>query len=255
VDRPPLDYLAAIRADALALGVAARQGPPDASVAACPGWDLGRLVGHVGTVHRWATAIVTTGHRPDRGALPPPPDDPAALPDWLDEGADRLLAALGDLDPEADVWNFSTAPNVGRFWPRRQAQETAMHRWDAQDAVGEPAPIDAELAADGIAELLEVWAPMQLHGRDGIDIGGSVRLVATDVDGDADSGGAGWSVRTDDGLFAGGASTAAGDVTVEAPASELLLLLWRRRTVGGAVAARLTGDVAVLERWLALGVP
>ena len=38
------DYLAAIRADGEAVVGAARAGGLDASIAHCPGWDIGELV-------------------------------------------------------------------------------------------------------------------------------------------------------------------------------------------------------------------
>lgn len=43
------------------------------------------------------------------------------------------------------------------FWIRRMAHETAVHRVDAAQAVGERWRVDPELAADGVAEALELW--------------------------------------------------------------------------------------------------
>ena len=60
----PIDYVAAVRREAVALSAVAHAGPLDAPVAACPGWDVARLVGHVGSVHRWATVAVLTGAPP-----------------------------------------------------------------------------------------------------------------------------------------------------------------------------------------------
>ena len=247
---PPIDYVAAVRREARALSAVAHAGPLDALVEACPGWDVARLVGHVGSVHRWATVAVTTGAQPERAALERPPREPEAIADWFDAGVAPLADALAGVEDDAPVWNFSAYPDVGRFWPRRQAQETAVHRWDAQRAVGRPEPIEPALAADGIDELLEVWGTTILGGRDGIDIGGSVRLVATD--GPAEP----WTLWTDDGVFSvsrseGGVTA---DVTVRGSASDLLLLLWRRV---GADAASITvgGDRRMLDRWLRLGMP
>jgi uncharacterized protein (TIGR03083 family) len=228
----------------------AHAGPLDAPVQACPGWDVARLVGHVGSVHRWATVAVVTGAQPDRTALERPPREPEAIADWFDAGVGPLADALAAVDDDAPVWNFSAYPDVGRFWPRRQAQETAVHRWDAQRAVGQPEPIEAGLATDGIDELLEVWGTMILGDRDGIDIGGSVRLIATD--GPAEP----WTIWTDDGVFSVSRSDAGvtADVTVRGSASDLLLLLWRRLP---ADADQLTveGDRRILDRWLRLGMP
>ena len=154
------------------------------------------------------------------------------------------------IDDDAPVWNFSAYPDVGRFWPRRQAQETAVHRWDAQRAVGRPEPIEPVLATDGIDELLEVWGTTILGGRDGIDIGGSVRLVATDAPVEP------WTLWTDDGVFSVSRSDhrVTADVTVRGSASDLLLLLWRR-IPADAVSLTVEGDDHILDRWLRLGMP
>ena len=67
------------------------------------------------------------------------------------------------------------------------AVETAIHRWDVEDAIGGTGnanPIDADLAAEGIEEDLTLMAPRLLAGRDGIDIGGSLHLHCADADGE-----------------------------------------------------------------------
>jgi MDMPI C-terminal domain len=83
--------------------------------------------------------------------------------------------------------------------------------------------------------------------RDGIDIGGSIHLHATDADGE-------WTLRTDDGLLKVARGHAKGDVAVRGPASSLLLLLWRRVGATDYGLERFGAD-AVLDRWLRLGVP
>ena len=39
---------------------------------------------------------------------------------------------------------------------RHQAQEAAVHAWDAQKTIGKPEPIPASVAVDAVAEFLEV---------------------------------------------------------------------------------------------------
>ena len=142
---------------------------------------------------------------------------------WFEEGVGPLVDALTVLDPDAHVWNFSNGHQDGRFWPRRMAIETAIHRWDGQDAHGRDrvTPIDAELASDGMDELLDVHVGLRLAGRDGIDIGGSVHFHCTDTEGE-------WTVHTDDGLARVTRGHTKGDVAVRGPASSLLLMQWRR---------------------------
>jgi hypothetical protein len=140
--------------------------------------------------------------------------------------------------------------------------EVAVHRWDAQRAVGEPDPFPADLAIDGIDELFDVFVPMRLGGRDGIDIGGSVHLHCTDIPAGAvelagDPGGrqAGeWTFSTSDGLFSMNRGHAKGDCAVRGPASDLLLMMWRRIPPTSS-SLTMFGDTAILDRWLALGAP
>ena len=99
-----------------------------------------------------------------------------------------------------------------------------MHRWDAEHAAGTPAPIDAELAVDGIDELLTVMVPIALGGKDGIDIGGSLHVHCTDGEGE-------WTLHTDDGVYRVERGHAKGDAAVRGPASQLLLALWGRVSI------------------------
>ena len=65
------------------------------------------------------------------------------------------------------------APSPLAFWARRQAHETAVHRYDAQSAApgGPPAPagaFDPAFAADGVDELIMGFAPRRRYrARDG----------------------------------------------------------------------------------------
>jgi uncharacterized protein (TIGR03083 family) len=241
-----IDYVSQVRRDAAAMADAARRGPLDAPVAACPGWDLNRLVGHVGRVHRWATAAVREGADPTAEIEKAPRDD--RVVDYLEGGIAPLTEALAAIDPDAPAWNFTAVPGTAVFWPRRMAIETAIHRFDAEAAAAlDPGPIDAALAVEGIDEVLEVWAPTRLAGRDGIDIGGSAHLHATDAEGE-------WTVRTDDGVLQVSRGHAKGEVALRGPAAALLLVLWRR-VAPGDQGTEVFGDAAVLDRWLALPVP
>ena len=177
-----LDHLAHLRADCDAVLAVLAVADLTAPVAACPGWDLRALVEHLGCVHRWATEIVRTGVV----AGEPTADGAGDLAAWFAEGAAGLLEALAAADPAAPTWSFTTDRTAG-FWRRRQALETVVHRWDAQRAAGQPEPIDVQLAADGIAEVADLFLPRQLKlGRIGplpaavalhpVDTGREVRL-------------------------------------------------------------------------------
>ena len=50
------------------------------------------------------------------------------------DGHAALVAALRDADPDLECATFMPAPSPLAFWARRQAHETAIHRYDAQSA-------------------------------------------------------------------------------------------------------------------------
>jgi uncharacterized protein (TIGR03083 family) len=240
----PIDYLTSIRGEAKALAEVARHGPRDAPIAGCPDWDVDKLVVHVGRIHRWVTAAIDAGGD-NPGKLPPGPDDLASLPEWLVAGADTLCDRLGALDPSATVWNFAGAPPTPEFWRRRQALETTVHRWDGEAAVGAAAPIDPALAVEGIDEILTVFAPLRLAGAAPLELGGSLHLHTTDAEGE-------WTITAPGGVLEVDHGHAKGDAAIRGPASELYLMLWRRISPAGLERF---GDDAVLDRWLAAGVP
>jgi hypothetical protein len=147
------------------------------------------------------------------------------------------------------------------------AQEAAVHRWDAESASGRAFSIDAVVAADGVDEFLTWFAGDRYEGAEAP--GGTIGLACTDVD-------ASWvvtRVAQDDVAFSpgtkpprtivpgtiapgaadagptgpGDGESAEADVVVRAPASDLLLWLWRRD--GGPVTVE--GDAAVAARFQA----
>jgi len=148
-------------------------------VAACDGWNVSDLVGHLGGVHRWA-AVAIREQRGDHDTEPAP-SDPAELTDWFAAGAEDLLEALSG-EPHSPAWSFSKEPGHDQlsFWQRRQAHENSMHAWDVATAIGAPASYDESLAADGIGEVLEVFVPrMRARGLLG-EMPASVALIGPD---------------------------------------------------------------------------
>ncbi|SDS56231.1 TIGR03083 family protein [Friedmanniella luteola] len=134
-----------------------------APVASCPGWTVHDLVTHLGAVHRWAAAATRT---PSDGPAPADPREPhgldgPALARWYAAGAADLVEALS-VDVDRSCWTLARPSTVG-FWRRRQLHETVLHRWDLQTALGRPARMDAEVALDGIDEVLTVMLPRQVR--------------------------------------------------------------------------------------------
>ncbi|WP_406079656.1 maleylpyruvate isomerase family mycothiol-dependent enzyme [Micromonospora sp. NBC_00858] len=203
---------------------------PTAAVPSCPGWSVADLTHHVGEVYLHKTLAIREGAEPE----PWPPADlaaeePLAL---LDRAYAGLLAEFAAHEPQdrAGSW-YAPGQTVG-FWIRRMAQETVIHRIDAELGVGAPvAPVPDDLAVDGIDELLKVFVEYSVaewasaFSEILADSPGWTYTVRTD-------GGA-WSVRTGPGLLrvTDGAADAA-DVTVSGPPTALLRWLWGRELAG-----------------------
>jgi uncharacterized protein (TIGR03083 family) len=242
----PAEYLDDLRRDSDALSAAARRAP-DAQVPTCPEWDTAALVGHVGGVHRWVAGMVES-RAAERAQFPAPPagSDIDGLLDWFDEGAGNLLSALETVDPDDAVWNWSARrPAPASFWHRRMAHETAVHRWDAENASGVADPIRAGLAADGVDEYLGfVAGRLSRAPVEGLE--GSLRLEASDV-------GALWAVTlAPDALkletHEDGAASSDADASVQADASDLLLWLTSRVSSSSPLIT-VGGDPRLVTVW------
>lgn len=221
----------------------------DEAVPACPGWSVADMVVHLGGVHRWATHLVASRaseyvSRKTMG-LEPPPTDLAELPTWFADGAAALLATLRATAGDEAIWSW-TADTTARFWSRRQLQETAMHRVDAELAAGLPAPIDSDVAADGIDELVTLWVGIRNLGARLADeghLGDTVHLHAIDREDDGE-----WTFTvTRDGLT-WAHDHSKGACAVRASASDLLKLL-SNRIDPDVPDIELFGDGAVLDHF------
>jgi mycothiol maleylpyruvate isomerase-like protein len=108
-----------------------------APVPTCPGWSVGDLVEHVARGFR--TVVDKEAESPD------------LLPAAALEQAYAALAAA-----------FAQRPD--RFWIRRMAQEAAVHRFDAELALGAPlTPFPEDFAVDAIGEMLDVFLRRETH--------------------------------------------------------------------------------------------
>jgi uncharacterized protein (TIGR03083 family) len=208
----------------LELGATPSGADLDTRVPWIPDWRARDLVGHLGTVHRWAAAILRAGT-----TEPPPPTarqepPPVGLLDWYGEGLTILVAALRETPPAAPAWHMSpTAEKVAASWARRQAHELAVHRMDLEAAAGiAAAAIEPALADDGVDELLTIVLPRWAHTEPLVGADRAVAVTATDT-------GRAWSVRVDHGIVTvapGAAGTEHAHLSGAAP--QLLLRLWGR---------------------------
>lgn len=224
---PARDYLPVLRELTAAFAEALRTGDLAAKVPDCGDWTLADLGTHLGNVHRWAAAVVTTGEvQPQNFAS----GADAGLASWYAESAALLLDALERATPEDRCWHFGGTEKTKAFWFRRQVHETAVHLADS----GSGHVLDPAVAADGVDEVLGTLLPRVTRWHPVPELPGPVSLHATDT-GDV------WTVHPGEPPALG---PAAGSASVEAPARDLLLRLWKRtgpdpRTDGAAAAALL----------------
>lgn len=139
---------------------------PGTAVPACPGWTVADLYGHLGTVHRWISAILElagTGQRPGprSDGLRPPEADPF---DFFAASAREMFRKLGAADPATPSWTFGPPPRTVGFWLRRQNLEHLIHAEDLAQAFRLPAPeLSAQMALDGADEVLGMLVPQRIR--------------------------------------------------------------------------------------------
>lgn len=147
--------LMACLADEYRLLRAAVSAAPDAApVPSCPGWTVADLVAHVTEVYLHKAETMLRGEWP----TPWPPDlsgeEPFAA---LDRSYAELVAEFAARAPDEPALTWYEPDQSVGFWIRRMAQETVIHRVDAELAAGLPVtPAADDLALDGVDEGLKV---------------------------------------------------------------------------------------------------
>ncbi len=241
------EFIEILRREGELLATAAEAAGWDAPVPPCPQWRVRDLVAHTGSVHRWAAGFLAGVTEPAPLVVDAPPDE--ALASWFRDGHSRLLDRLGAGPADLECWAFLPAPSPLEFWARRQAHETAIHRFDAEAALGKGhAPNRTDFALDGVDELLTGFLTRS-RGRLRSETPRVLRIRAVD----GPSGPVDWWLRlsrdplrvqrTDGAPPAG---VAAPDCTFSGPATALYLTLWNR---GTHEDIEVTGDGALAELW------
>jgi uncharacterized protein (TIGR03083 family) len=186
----------------------------EARVPSCPEWSVRDLAHHIGEV-QWYWGENVRAHNADErsGAeLTALPEDSDLL-SWLGWCTYSLLGALREAGRDAPCWAWWPSPHTSGAVGRHQAQEAAVHRWDAEGVTGRSAPLPPSLASDGVPEFVEI-----MIGSDLSVLPGAVTLTAVDT-------GASWRV-------AGAAAESSHRVSeLRASASDLVLMLYRRLPV------------------------
>ena len=227
---------------------AARRGGLEADIDSCPGWNMRDLVRHLSEIHLWAAARVAkrtsklfpddisehTESWPELAVFWP---DDIDLVDWYLETNANLVQALESASPADDIPTFLPAPSPLAMWARRQAHETAVHRFDAQNARGAGSGFDPVFASDGIDEMVSGFAPRAEEFPTT-----SPRTMLVHAEDTEDR----WHLT----LAADGITTVRGDgpadVTLSGDASDLYLALWNR---GDDSWITVEGDRELLDLW------
>jgi uncharacterized protein (TIGR03083 family) len=230
------ELVTAVRREGEALLAAARSGT-DAEVETCGDWTIDDLVRHVWQVYANVTFYVSTRATSKPEKFPEMPD--GAPVELLASQLDDLISALSDVEPDTPIWTWVfDAPDAAIFWARRMAHESAVHRFDAQSAHGIRQPVDTELAADGIDELIDIIVP-RVYGRDQVSgPTGTIALRATDGDS--------WLLELTPGGVTRSDLIESPQVTASGTSSALLLALYSRVPW---TSLDLSGDTDLLNDW------
>jgi uncharacterized protein (TIGR03083 family) len=231
---------------------------PEAAVPTTPGWTITDLVEHMGQSQHWVAEIIER-RITDPTKLPTEvavlPTDPSQWQAWLSESAQRVASACSDDALDAPVFNPAADERSGtRFWISSALNEAVIHGFDAANAAGRPADIDADIAAALISNHLAMltsptWEMQRSESAHAIrGTGQRLQWLATDI---ADDAGA-WFVerRPDGATWQPGIQQA--DVTVTGPARSLLLTMTRRLSLTDREATTISvdGDTELAQHWL-----
>jgi uncharacterized protein (TIGR03083 family) len=209
-------------------------------------WTVQDCAQHVGAVHRVVAKVLagrpTTTFDAFAEVAIPDASDPV-LSQWVAGSTSALLEELRSVPPDDPCWSWSSFGGTAAFWARRMAQETLVHRWDAELGAGVAMdPMDPALAADGVDEYLEIFVERVRSRTSAPGKGESVHVHCTDTDGE-------WLVTFPDaGVSVLRREHAKGDVAFRGPAEGLLLFLWGRVDAGGG-GVEVIGDDDVRARW------
>ena len=217
----------------------------DARVPSCPDWTGADLAHHVAEVYLHKTETMRQGRWP----APWPPDLSGEPPlDALARAYGELTEELTTRDPAEPALTWFPAEQTVGFWLRRMAQETVIHRVDAELAADlDHAPIPADLAEDGIDEVLtrflafaSVEYAEELADQVAACDGATVRI---------DTEAASWLVALGPDAIIVEPGHADTDAVIRADPGTALRWLWRRT---GDESVTVEGNHTVVDRLRAL---
>lgn len=231
------EYVDAVAREAAGIVDVIRRGDPDTRVPTCPAWSLTDLAAHIGAFCVWSHVLCEGTGRPKPPFAEQPAEGGPTTADWLDGLLGPLVDELRATPPDTEVWTWVTVDKSARFIARRAAHELSVHRYDAQLALGEPKPIDAPLAADGIDEMFLMRNDAETAAPH-VGSGETMHLHTTE--------GGEWMVTLAADRIGIERAHGKGDLALRGDASDIELLLYQRPTMG---EVERFGDSGVLDVW------
>ena len=180
----PLDYLDHLARESARFGSVMNAADPAAPVPTCSGWTAADLLWHLGEVQWfWGTIVRDRVNANTAEEIKPPrPARWPGLTEFYASASAELGSVLALTPPETTVWTWADDKTAG-FVRRRQAHEALIHRVDAELTVGDRTPLDTEMSADGIDEVLRIMfgGDLPTWGMFVPDAGSSLRIATADT--------------------------------------------------------------------------
>jgi uncharacterized protein (TIGR03083 family) len=221
-------------------------------VPTCPKWTLADLVNHVGGTQREMAMLVRERmSEPSRAfaSYVPGPTDSTQWRAWLTEGATEVKQAFDSVADDTPVWDpYGGAAGV-TYWSRRLFGEACVHRADAAAALGTRYELAPDLAVAAIEDWLDnitsrVYWEFRPDFAEAMRGGGqTLHFHATDADGE-------WLARREPDRVVLEHTHTKADVAVRGPATDLLLVISRRRSLDAATTLDVQGDGTLFDHWI-----
>jgi len=221
-----------------------------AQVPTCPDWTVADLTRHVAETYLHKVEMMRQGKHPE--GWPPASFQQAEPVGLLTRAYGELVAEFAARNPDDATKTWYDPDQTVRFWMRRMAQETVIHRIDAELAAGTPvAAVPEDLALDGIDELFNVFVAYSFSQwpEDFTEIlknspGRTYVINAAETS---------WTITTSpaDLTVTGGLGTAftvpgTPDVVVSGSSSSILRWAWNRETPGTPTPLTIKGTPEAL---------
>jgi uncharacterized protein (TIGR03083 family) len=240
-----VDHLAVLESEASRI-LAAYHANPSGRIPWSDRWTVNTVSRHVAASHYAVARIIEDRPRADFGStqdLEQPPKADPTFPAWSLAGTEALLTQCRSVPQHERCWSpFPAGADTVGHWSRHMANETLVHRWDAEAGAGIAGlPMDPEVAADAVDEFLMILlGATRAHFQ--APAGPGIHLAATDS---VDE----WFLDlSQPGRHVASRHPIDVALSIRATAEELLLLVYGR-IEPHAHGFRVEGDPELVSRW------